>query len=50
MLEALTGIRRSPTQVRRFLAHLGLHRWVVFQICTSTVIYAMLTLSFERRL
>jgi hypothetical protein len=23
---------------------------VVFQICTSTVIYAMLTLSFERRL
>ena len=26
MLEALTGIRRSPTQVRLFLTHLGLHR------------------------
>src|SRR4029453_1068052 len=26
MLETLTGIRRSPTQVRLFLAHLGLHR------------------------
>ena len=26
MLEALTGIRRSPTPVRRFLAHLGLPR------------------------
>jgi transposase len=25
-LEALTGIRRSPTQVRLFLTHLGLHR------------------------
>jgi len=25
-LETLTGIRRSPTQVRLFLAHLGLHR------------------------
>jgi len=25
MLETLTGIRRSPTQVRRFLTHLGLH-------------------------
>jgi hypothetical protein len=24
--ETLTGIRRSPTQVRRFLTHLGLHR------------------------
>lgn len=26
MLEALTGIRRSPTQVRLSLTHLGLHR------------------------
>jgi transposase len=26
MLEALTGIRRSPTQVRVFLRHLGLRR------------------------
>ena len=26
MLETLTGIRRSPTQVRLFLTHLGLHR------------------------
>ena len=26
MLATLTGIRRSPTQVRRFLTHLGLHR------------------------
>ena len=26
MLEALTGIRRSPRQVRLFLTHLGLHR------------------------
>jgi transposase len=26
MLEALPGIRRSPTQVRLFLTHLGLHR------------------------
>ena len=26
MLVALTGIRRSPTQVRLFLTHLGLHR------------------------
>jgi hypothetical protein len=26
MLETLTGIRRSPTQVRLFLPHLGLHR------------------------
>ena len=26
MLEALTGIRRRPTQVRLFLTHLGLHR------------------------
>lgn len=29
MLEALTGIRRSPTQVRLFLTHLGLHRRTV---------------------
>jgi hypothetical protein len=26
MLETLTGIRRSPTQVRLFLTPLGLHR------------------------
>jgi len=26
MLEALTGIKRSPTQVRLFLQHLGLQR------------------------
>jgi hypothetical protein len=26
MLETLTGIRRSPTQVRLWLTHLGLHR------------------------